>query len=237
MNVTSRSAGSAARSLLAAAGREPARHTILQENLTTILSHFDAEFVHGLEDVPAEKRLEALVGCYGKGPLTLATKISREIRMDPYDDAAVHQRLEHLEAAVQSTTRRVLEENSSFPCRFFVAGSLVKGRFGANSDLDLLVEAAPEWMRKNSWEVGMQKDVSIQCLQGSPEQQATRVEGFGKTLAVTPEQLCQPGFLQGLFADSHATKGLRLQEGALVADGPVRRELEPDQGYWGMGMV
>ena len=118
-----------------------------------------------------------------------------------------------------------------------MAGSLVKGRFGANSDLDLLVEAAPEWMRKNSWEVGMQKDVSIQCLQGSPEQQATRVEGFGKTLAVTPEQLCQPGFLQGLFADSHATKGLRLQEGALVADGPTRAGARPGLLGNGHGLI
>jgi predicted nucleotidyltransferase len=232
-----RNADTAARSLLAAAGREPAQHTILQENLATILDHFDSEFVQGLEDVPHQNRLAALVGCYGKGPLTLATKISREIRMNPYDDAAVHQRLEHLEKTVQSTTQRVLEENSGFPCRLFVTGSLVKGRFGANSDLDLLVEAAPEWMRKNSWEVGMQSDVSIQCLQGTAEQQAAKVEGFGKTLEVSPEQLCQPGFLHGLFRDGHAAKGLTLQDGGLVAAGPVLREREPDVGYWGMGMV
>ncbi|MBS2038900.1 hypothetical protein JST97_28215 [bacterium] len=224
-----------ARRLLTAAGRQPENHTILEENLATILNHFEPDFVSSLADLPENKRLDALTGCYGKGPLTLATKISREIRMEPYTDQEVHQRLDHLEQAVQRTTRRVLEENSGFPCRFYVAGSLLKGRFGANSDLDLLVEASPEWMNKNWWQVGMQDDVSIQCLQGTPEQQSEKVESFGKTLAVTPDQLSQPGFLHGLFRDSYAAKGLSLEQGALVARGPVSRELEPDHGYWGMG--
>lgn len=233
--ITTNSPQLAARSLLTAAGREPARHTILEENLTTILSHFEPDFVSGLVELPEGRRLEGLNGCYGKGPLTLATKISREIRMDPYTDAEVHERLADLQQAVQSTTRRVLEENGEFPCRFYVAGSLLKGRFGANSDLDLLVAASPEWMNKNWWQVGMQEDVSIQCLQGDAGQQAEKVKTFGKTLEVLPEQLCQDGFLHGLFRESHEAKGLRLQGQALVADGPIRRELEPDHGYWGMG--
>ncbi|MFN8610616.1 MAG: nucleotidyltransferase domain-containing protein [Vulcanimicrobiota bacterium] len=224
-----------ARSLLAAAGRPPANHTILEENLATILHHFEADFVSSLADLPEEKRLDALVGCYGKGPLNLATKISREIRMDPYTDQQVHQRLDHLESVLSTTTRRVLEENGDYPCRFYVTGSLVKGRFGANSDLDLLVAASPEWMDKNWWQVGMQEDVSIQCLQGSAEQQAEKVESFAKSVAVTPEELCSPGFLHGLFRDSHAAKGLRLENGSLVASGPVQRQTEPDKGYWGMG--
>lgn len=225
----------AARSLLSATGRDPAQHTILEENLATMLAHYQADFVSQLPDVPAEKRLEALNGCYGKGPLTMAHKISREIRQKPYTDEQVHQRLEHLEQAVQSTTRKVLEENVEFPCRFYVAGSVLKGRFGANSDLDLLVAASPEWMARNFWQVGMQEDVSIQCLQGSPEQQARKIDSFGKTLPVTPEQLCEPGFLHGLFRDSYAAKGLIQKEGHLVAPGPVQRQLEPDLGDWALG--
>lgn len=236
MNMAVRSAASAAASLLRAAGRDPAQHTILGENLTTMLSHFKPDFVETLEDVPAERRLEALNGCYGQGPVHLALKISREIRQQPYTDEAVQARLEELEQAVRTTTTEVLEGNSGFPCRFFVTGSLLKGRFGANSDLDLLVEASPEWMQKNFWTVGMREDVSIQCLQGDRQQQDAKVATFGKTLAVSPEQLCQPGFLQGLFRQSYEEKGFAIQEGHLVQVAPtITRELEPDKGYWGMG--
>ena len=235
MNVSNRNASTAARSLLQAAGREPKQHTILQENLTDLLGHFKPDFVTGLEDVPAENRLESLNGSYANGPLHMALKISREIRQQPYNDEAVRTRLEHLETAVQSTTAQVLEGNPSFPCRFYVCGSLLKGRFGANSDLDLLVAASPEWMHKNFWEVGRREDVSIQCLDGSAEQQADKVASFGKTLEVTPEQLCQPGFLHGLWSRSLQEKGFELRDGHLTqVASTIARELEVDH-RWGIG--
>lgn len=236
MQVTSRNPATAAASLLRAAGREPAQHTILAENLTTMLSHFKPEFVDSLEDVPSKSRLEALNGSYANGPLHLAVKISREIRQKPYSDDEVLARLEHLEKQVQLTTAEVLQGNPAFPCRFFVAGSLLKGRFGANSDLDLLVEASPAWMHKNAWNVGMREDVSIQCLQGNRSQQDDKVTTFGKTLPVNPEQLTQPGFLRNLFEQAYAEKGLNLRDGHLVQAAPtILRQLEPDQGHWGMG--
>jgi len=236
MQVTSRNPATAAASLLRAAAREPAEHTILAENLTTMLSHFKPEFVDSLEEVPASDRLQALNGSYANGPLHLATKISREIRQKPYSDEAVLARLDHLQKQVQVTTAEVLEGNAGFPCRFFVAGSLLKGRFGANSDLDLLVEASPAWMQKNAWTVGMREDVSIQCLTGSRAQQDDKVTTFGKTLPVTPEQLTQPGFLRQLFEQAYAEKGLALRDGHLVQTAPtILRELEADQGQWGLG--
>lgn len=235
MNVSARTTSTAARSLLQAAGREPGQHTILQENLTDLLSHFKPDFVTGLEDVPAESRLESLNGSYANGPLHMALKISREIRQKPYSDEAALARLDELETAVQSTTAQVLEGNTGFPCRFYVCGSLLKGRFGANSDLDLLVAASPEWMQKNLWEVGRREDVSIQCLQGSPEQQATRVASFGKTLEVTPEQLCQRGFLHQLWNRSLQEKGFELHDGHLTQVAPtITREPEVDH-KWGIG--
>lgn len=236
MQITSRNPATAVASLLRAAAREPAQHTILAENLTTMLSHFKPEFVDSLEEVAEGDRLQALNGSYANGPLHLATKISREIRQKPYSDEAVMARLEHLQKQVQVTIAEVLEGNPGFPCRFFVAGSLLKGRFGANSDLDLLVEASPVWMQKNAWTVGMREDVSIQCLTGSRSQQDEKVTTFGKTLPVTPEQLTQPGFLRQLFDKAYAEKGLELRGGHLVQTAPaILRELEPDQGYWGMG--
>lgn len=235
MNVSVHNASTAARSLLQAAGREPGRHTILQENLTDLLGHFKADFVSGLEDVPAAGRLEALNGSYANGPLHMALKISREIRQKPYSDEAVQTRLGELEKAVHSTTAQVLEGNQGFPCRFYVCGSLLKGRFGANSDLDLLVAASPEWMNKNFWEVGRREDVSIQCLQGDAEQQAAKLASFGKTLEVTPEQLRQPGFLHGLWTGSLQEKGFELQNGHLQQVAPtILREQEVDH-RWGIG--
>jgi len=235
MNVRSNDASKAARSLLQAAGREPGRHTILQENLTDLLSHFQPDFVSGLAEVPAEGRLEALNGSYGNGPLHMAMKISREIRQKPYSDEAVQTRLGELEKALHSTTAQVLEGNQGFPCRFYVCGSLLKGRFGANSDLDLLVAASPDWMNKNFWEVGRREDVSIQCLQGDAEQQAAKIAGFGKTLEVTAEQLRQPGFLLGLWTESLQEKGFQLENGHLQQVAPtILREQEVDH-RWGIG--
>lgn len=231
-----KTASSAARSLLQAAGREPARHTILEENLATLLEHFQPDFVSALEEVPAASRLEALNGSYGNGPVHMALKISREIRQKPYTDQQVMARLDELEKAAAQTMREVLEGNAGYPCRFYVTGSLLKGRFGANSDLDLLVAASPEWMQQNAWTVGMREDVSIQCLQGTPEQQLAKVATFGKTLAVTPEQLGQPGFLHGLFVQACQAKGLALEQGHLVQVAPaILREKDGDDRYWGMG--
>ena len=235
MIVSAKTASTAARSLLQAAGREPERHTILQENLTDLLSHFKPDYVSGLEEVPAAGRLEALNGSYANGPLHMAMKISREIRQQPYSDDAVSARLSELEKAVPGVTAQVLEGNPGFPCRFYVCGSLLKGRFGANSDLDLLVSASPEWMNKNFWEVGRREDVSIQCLQGDAEQQAAKVASFGKTLEVTPEQLAQPGFLHGLWKGSLQEKGFELREGHIHQFAPVIvREQEVDH-RWGVG--
>jgi len=237
MNVSARTASTAARSLLQAAAREPGQHTILEENLTHLLSHFKPDFVSGLENVPAATRLEALNGSYANGPLHMALKISREIRQKPYSDEAALARLDELEQAVQSTTAQVLEGNAGFPCRFYVCGSLLKGRFGANSDLDLLVAASPEWMRKNFWEVGQREDVSIQCLEGSAEEQATKVASFGKTREVTPEELRQPGFLHGLWNRSLQEKGFELRDGHLNQVAPtILREHEVDH-RWGIGVM
>ena len=235
MIVSDRTASTAARSLLQAAGREPGQHTILEENLTDLLSHFKPDFVAGLEEVAEGGRLEALNGCYANGPLHMALKISREIRQKPYTDEAASARLDELEQATQSTVAQVVEGNAGFPCRFYVCGSLLKGRFGANSDLDLLVAASPEWMHKNLWEVGRREDVSIQCLQGSPEQQAAKVASFGKTLEVPAERLCEPGFLHGLWSRSLEEKGFELRGGHLAQIAPtILREPEVDH-QWGIG--
>lgn len=230
-----RTASTAARSLLQAAGREPGQHTILEENLTDLLSHFRPDFVSGLEDVSAEARLEALNGSYANGPLHMALKISREIRQKPYSDEAASGRLDELERATQSSVAQVVEANPGFPCRFYLCGSLLKGRFGANSDVDLLVAASPEWMQKNFWEVGRREDVSIQCLQGSPEQQASKIASFGKTLEVTAHQLSEPGFLRGLWTRSLEEKGFEFRDGHLNQVAPtILREQEVDH-QWGIG--
>jgi hypothetical protein len=231
-------ASSAARSLLQAAGREAGQHTILQENLTDLLSNFKPNFVASLQEAPAATRLEALNGSYANGPLNLCLKISREIRQKPYTDESALSRLDRLETALQGVTSQVLEGNPGYPCRFYVCGSLLKGRFGANSDLDLLVAASPEWMHKNFWEVGRREDVSIQCLQGNPEQQAAKLASFGKTLEVDPDQLRQPGFLHGLWNQSIQQKGFELRDGHLAQVAPtILRQPEVDLGWGTGGMV
>jgi len=185
--------------LLQVAGCSPETHTILQDNVATLLHHFEDSYVASLEQLPAEKLMDGLNGTYANGPLHLALKLSRDIRQKPYSDEAVAARLEHLEGQLHNKMKQILEENPSYPCRFHVVGSLVKGRFGAHSDLDLLVEASPGWMASERRRFAPEEEVSVQVVD-HPEVLAA----FAPSREITS---WSPGLLRQLFKEGRTRKG------------------------------
>ena len=209
--------------LLEAKGCKPEEHTILQENVTHLLTQFETDYVESLDELPTDKMLRALNGSYAKGPVHLALKLSRDIRQDPYTDEDVFERLEELDAELKTETARVIEGSKPFPCKFYIAGSLEKGRFGARSDVDVLCQAGPEWMKANKWNA-LHSDIGFQYLDVDEPQKV--VDAFAPTREVTPEEINEPGFLRSLFVEGMERKGYRVEDGHLVAEGPIERQVE-----------
>ncbi|MCA9777305.1 MAG: hypothetical protein KC800_11330 [Candidatus Eremiobacteraeota bacterium] len=228
-----------ARRLLGVAGKDPADHTILEENVTHLLCQLKEDYVRSLEALPQDKLMHGLNQVYANGPPHLGLKISRDIRQQPYSDAEVLARVEDLDGQFKTTAREIVDGNGSYPCRFFVAGSIEKGRFGARSDLDILCKAAPEWIKANRWEHS-HADVSIQYLETDEVEKA--VAAFAPTREVTLDDINQPNFLMNIYEDGVRKKGLALEDGHLVRVGEVvcREESVPDAARhvtWGLPMA
>lgn len=225
--------------LLQVAGCPRETHTILEENVTTLLSQFRPEFVDSLQALPDHKLMEGLNGTYANGPLHLAVKLSRDIRWKPYSDQQVHDRIEALDREFKDTSREIVEASAPYPCRFILAGSILRGRFGAHSDLDVLCLASPKWMKDHAWSSN-HETVSYQYLDCKPQDQPAMIAAFGPTREVTPEQIQQPGFLRNLYEGALMERGLSLQDGHLQGQpGPRPSEELPESGaiMWAPPMV
>ncbi len=209
--------------LLEAKGRKPEEHTILRENVTHLLTQFKPEYVESLDALPTDKMEQALNGSYANGPVHLAQKLSRDLRQRPYTDEEVFKRLDELDAALKAETARILENSKPYPCKFYIAGSLEKGRFGARSDVDVLCQASPELMKANKWNA-LHSDLGFQYM--DVEEPQMMVDAFAPTREVTPEEINQPGFLRSLFVESMERKGYAVEDGHLVPQGPIQREVE-----------
>lgn len=235
--------GEAADAVLATAGCSAAgEYTIARENVATLLAQMKPEFVEGLPRALRTEGLEALLGAYpAASNVTYALKLSRDGRQ-PYTDAAVFARLEGLERELGAEMRRIIEGSHGYPCKFYIAGSLLKGRFGAASDLDVLCDAPSEWSRAQPFDNGT--DVSVQYMDGLSEaDKRDFVAAFGRTRPVTEQDLARPGLLTELFAESAARKGFAIEDGHFRLCAPVAlREVEtpPEEAKrigWGLPMV
>jgi len=230
--------------LLQAARRDEAEHTILRENLAIHLGKLEPDYVAGLEQLPLDKVIDSLNGsyahCYGKVDVPL--KISRDIRQKPYTDQQVMQRLDELEGKLKDEVQRVMDQSKPYPCRFFTCGSIEKGRFGAASDIDLLVEASPEWMKENRFKL-QHDDVSFQLIDmQSPADKSDFIAAFSPTREVTPEEISQPGFLRKLYQQGVEKRGYTLDAGHLrpvgeVAYGPEPVPEKAKKIWWSLPMV
>ncbi|MGE0492364.1 MAG: hypothetical protein AB7S38_24335 [Vulcanimicrobiota bacterium] len=209
--------------LLEAAGRRGPNYTILRENVTHLLTQFKPDFVESLDSLPRESLLEGLNGAFANGPHHLVPKLWRDIRHRPYTDQEVLDRLEVLDAQLKQEAAAIVQASHPYPCKFYLAGSLERGRFGARSDLDVLCQASPEIMKANRWK-GSHDDVSFQYM--DTDQPQLMVEAFAPTREVTLAEIQRPGFLLSHYCEGIERKGLSLEDGHLVADGPTHRPVE-----------
>lgn len=125
---------------------DPDDHVILQENLASYTTHLTAEFQEKLETREGPELLQSMRSGWAHGENRWTEKIRRDLDR-PYSDGEVQERFEALAA-------QFVEQAANFPGQVYVAGSLVKGRFGAHSDLDLLAPGASSTPSARAGEYG-----------------------------------------------------------------------------------
>jgi len=110
----------------------------------------------------------------------------------------VQQRFEQLESRFASESQRLVAENQgSFPAKVFVTGSLVKGRFGAHSDLDAI------GVSKSGYRPSEHGAVSWQLTDDKGEN--FMLKSFMEARQIEPGQSLLEIYSQGL-----QSKGLKL---------------------------
>lgn len=171
----------------------------------------------------------------GAPPERWQAKIDRDLQ-HPYEDARVFQKLHQLEAGCKQLAQ------GSFPMgKWYVSGSICKGRFGANSDVDLTCDAAfrPGQIELlnalGDWRAGAFKpdfqsgDPGLIYGSVHSDQDVSAVLVSGPLLerklseydSVVPLEVSkvesEHGFLADLFVQALRKKGYQLTEGAIQA--------------------
>lgn len=143
-------------------------HALLRENLASCLSQLDAAEL-GQADLTANPRWGA--------------KMARDLGQ-PYTDDQVFEKLGDLEEKCRTLARNVDLKGA------YLSGSIAKGRFGANSDVDLTCEGGFRAAQKEllsrlpGWDVGVFK-TEFQGAPGSPEHGSVHVGNDLSAVLVT----------------------------------------------------
>lgn len=124
--------------LLDALQLDPSDHVVLSENLAAYVTHLKPDFQEQLAEKQGDALLQSLRGGYCHGESRWTEKLLRDTGK-PYSDGEVQKRFEELQARFAEEGQKLQAEHiGSYPCRMYVTGSLVKGRFGAHSDVDAI---------------------------------------------------------------------------------------------------
>jgi hypothetical protein len=234
----------AAQQLLTSINRSRLDHSVMAENL----AHYNAQLKEPVTDTwdlmdlsvqrtPDENRW--------------VRKISRELNR-PYSDQQVNEQLGKLD---QELIDLVRVKGSKFPSTLFVTGGINKGRFGGNSDLDVLGEgllsdrscehlaAKPDWkVSKTLGQDGQTVAQSITSPSGVnaqflPTPDFLKVSNwYGARFVVDVEsaQKGETGIPEAVKSGFEA-KGYEVRtEGgslSLAGEGPEERELEQNREY------
>ena len=172
-------------------------HQLLSENLACYVSNYKPAFQDELDRMQGPELLQRMQSGWAQGEHRWVDKIRRDLSK-PYSDQHVQQRFEELESRFASESQRLVAENQgSFPAKVFVTGSLVKGRFGAHSDLDAI------GVSKNGYRPSEHGAVSWQLTDDKGEDFMLR--SFMEARQVEPGQSLLELYSQGLNS-----KGLQL---------------------------
>jgi len=178
--------------------RNPEQHHLLAENLASYVSHYKPDFQAELDRKEGHDLVDRLRSGWAQADHRWVDKIRRDLDK-PYTDSEVQQRFEVLESRFQGESQRLIAEHSgAYPAQVFVTGSLVRGRFGAHSDIDAIGVAdgpyRPSGYADVSWQLTQDKGKDF------------LLNSFAETRAVEPGQRLLPIYQQAL-----ASRGLHLE--------------------------
>lgn len=173
------------------------QYQLLKENVACYVSNYNPAFQEELERLSDSEMVQRMQSGWSQGEHRWVDKIRRDLSK-PYSDGQVQQRFEELETRFRSESQRLVAENQgAFPARVFVTGSLVKGRFGAHSDLDAI------GVSKNGYRPSEHGAVSWQLTDDKGED--FLLKSFMEARQVSPGQS-----LLGIYSEGLESKGLRL---------------------------
>jgi predicted nucleotidyltransferase len=155
----------------------PQNHLLYQENLATYLAQFRDEFLKTVDENHGENLRQLLTHAYPYGEFRWAKKLEREIK-NPYSDSEVLKHLDEYERRIKKELSQFLNLHPEMAtCTVHLTGSLIKGRFGANSDVDLFLDPG-----ENLIDYEIEKEIpDLKVLnQGSKETRQEFLDAFGE---------------------------------------------------------
>jgi len=215
-------------------------HVLLQENLASYLAQMPRDFVDDLGRERAEGLDFAVRRGFALGEARWTRKIMRDLEQ-PYDDAQVFHHATALNSELSHKAADTLRAaQGRWPCDLYLAGSLVKGRFGANSDLDALCEA--DGRVADAMTPFPSGEVHVQYLdQGDARRHDSYLSAFGPNVHLAAEQAAGgPHLLEGILSDALARRGLRVErdgDAVLVERAPDAPPHEKEQAPPSAGTV
>ncbi|MEW6282550.1 MAG: nucleotidyltransferase domain-containing protein [Candidatus Eremiobacterota bacterium] len=197
--------------LLQENGVEPEDRVLLRENLASYLSH--------LVTPGRAQRLtraeSATLELLGQGERSRwVDKMARDLA-EPYTDQEVFGHLRDLEAGLKSALGQVMQGvMQPYPARVYLQGSLMRGRLGANSDLDVMVESSnPTVLQRVESAFLAQRQDGVVMHPASGER-----PGFNKFMRMLSGPSCEvpldapTGWLTDLYEARLEQRGLKVSE-------------------------
>lgn len=199
-------------------------HQILRNNLAFQLQQMQPQAVEdfrsqGLGPEGVGRFVVKSFADFDSPDFTRVLKIERDTK-NPYSDDQVQARLETLQSGLQGEIRNYMDRNHGrFPTQMWVVGSLVKGGFGANSDVDVVFDRPPAQGILPS----PKHDVHSQYLD-KPED----LEWFGRNLPLDPQAVLENRqTLQQIHGQSwnlSAAQGMESAPAAAPSSDPLQIE-------------
>jgi polyhydroxyalkanoate synthesis regulator phasin len=197
----------AAQKLLKALDLSEKNHVIFRENIATYIAQLKDDFVERLQKEDGQQLVQSLTHAFPYGDMRWGKKLQRDIEK-PYSDEEVFSHLETVQKELKQKLEQAKALNPTpFPAKIYVTGSLVKGRFGANSDLDLLADAGDS--RIVQPKESFQDQVHIQYLAGGQSHwREAFLNAFGEKVEISLEDiLADKPVLQNIYRQVLAQKG------------------------------
>jgi predicted nucleotidyltransferase len=194
-------------------------HGLLRGNIASYL--VNGATAGTLEEIWKSDNFDAEKVSSHMEPSRWKEKISRDLK-DPYTDDQIISHIKDLDKELKEKMRAIISGSKRFPSKLYILGSFAKGRLGANSDLDILVEVEDEASRKSlgsdyALKLRRGEDDKVLMVPIAPQNRFLRAFNdrmLGKKLDLEDGRqiLEEPDFLLKRYAEIMEKKGYRLGE-------------------------